>query len=140
MSESQLGVWLKGQYGPGMRYKSARQLSLAISDGDNPGLVFDIENRGSARVETMRKLANALDRSFVEVLLLAGWLSEDEVSEGGVTPAERTHLEKWRQLPDADRAMLEEISERLLGTGTALSGLRRVAENQGTDQAGPELQ
>ena len=121
MADSQLAVWLTTQYGAGKRYKSARQLSLAISDGVNAGLVFDIENRGSARVETLRKLATALDFSFVEVLVLAGWLSEDEVTGGDTSPEERTHLDKRRRLADADSAMLDEILERLLASGGGLS-------------------
>ena len=128
MAESQLGVWLKTQYGPGQRYKSGRQLSLAISDGDNPGLVFDIENRGSARVETMRKLATALDRSFLEVLVLAGWLSQDEVSAGGVTVEDRTLLEKWRGLGQADHDMLSEILDRLLVSSAAIEQARRATD------------
>lgn len=138
MAENQLGAWLKTQYGPGQRYKSGRQLSLAISDGDNPGLVFDIENRGSARVETMRKLATALDRSFLEVLVLAGWLSQDEVSSGGVSPEERSHLEKKRRLGASDHAMLSEILDRLLASNEATAESRRVADESPGYQAGPE--
>ena len=78
---SALGDWLRTQYGPGKPYKSARQLSLAISDGRNPNQVFDIESRGTARPETLQKIAEVLSVPIQTVYRIAGWLPEEEDSD-----------------------------------------------------------
>ena len=81
MPQNELATWLREQYGPDKRFKSARQLSLAVSEGTNAGLIFDIESRGRAKPETLQKLAEVLGVSVQTVYKMAGWLPEDEDSD-----------------------------------------------------------
>ena len=113
---SQLRNWLRTQYGPGKRFNSARQLSLAVSakqQSHNPNLVYDIESRGTAKIETLLALAGVLDVPPIRVFIEAGWISSEELKDN-LLENERRFLYKWRQLSLDDQRMLDVMAERLL--------------------------
>lgn len=115
---SQLRDWLRFQYGPGKLFKSARQLSLAVSakqHSHNPNLVYDIENRGTAKIETLLAVADVLDVPPIRIFIEAGWISAEELKDN-LLENERRFLYKWRQLSPDDQRMLDEVAERPLKT------------------------
>ena len=81
---SQLRDWLRVQYGQGKRFKSARQLSLAVSAqqrSHNPNLVYDIENRGTAKIETLLiSKVNTAAQILLAAVILA--IAAMELKEG----------------------------------------------------------
>jgi len=123
-------------YGPGKKFKSPRALSFAI--GRDPGAISKLEESGNATLEMVVNIARACDQSPVKFQIVAGWLSEEEVSSGGVSVEERSLLEKMRRLGQADQDMLSEILDRLLASNAASDGSRRVAEESQGYQVGPE--
>jgi hypothetical protein len=116
---SRLREWLRAQYGSGKRFKSARQLSLAVSgrsDSHNPNLVYDIENRGTAKIETLLHLAEVLDIPPIRIFIEAGWITESDLKDN-LLETERQFLYKWRLLTPEDQRMIREVAERLLQIG-----------------------
>ena len=103
--------WLREQYGPNKRYKSARQLSFAA--GRNQNLVNIIEERGQATADVLVDLARALDISPLRLFVLAGWITADEF-EADVSTRELEFIGQWRRLDQEDRGMLAEMMERIL--------------------------
>ena len=103
--------WLTDQYGPEKRFKSARQLSLAISAGRNPNLVFDIEHRGTAKIETLNKLAEALEISTRQLFELVGYIDPGDVNGTVLTLDEEELLTVYRRTPEAHRSMLRRLLE-----------------------------
>ena len=100
--------WLRRQYGrPGSRYRSARQLSLAISEGANANLIFDIEKRASAKIETFAKLAEALEVPLIEVFIEAGWLREE--ARSCLSEEDQEILAVYHRSPD--RPLMRRILE-----------------------------
>ena len=75
----ELREWLGRQYGPGAKYPSPRQLSLAISNNRNQGIVAEIENKGLVKFETAINLARATETPLVRILLMAGIVDESEI-------------------------------------------------------------
>lgn len=116
---SRLRDWLKAQYGSGREFTSARQLSLAVSaksGSHNPNLVYDIENRGTAKIETLLHLAEVLDIPPIRVFIEAGWITEDDLKDN-LLETERQFLYTWRLLTPNDQRMIHEVAERLLRIG-----------------------
>ena len=104
-----LTEWIRQQYGPDRRYKSGRQLSLAVSGGKNPNIVYDIETRGNARFDTLRKLSETLEVPLAVILVCAGWLTPDDLgqSEGSLTAEEVELLRLYRETrPDLRRVIV----------------------------------
>ena len=113
---SQLRDWLRVQYGQGKRFKSARQLSLAVSAqqrSHNQSLVYDIENRGTAKIETLLALAEVLEIPPIRIFIEAGWISSAELKDN-LLENERRFLYKWRQLSPEDQRLIDEVAGRLL--------------------------
>ena len=111
---TRLGAWLKTQYGPGRVFPSGRQLSLAVSEGNNPNLVFDIERRGNAKVPTLVKLADTLGVPAIRIFSLLGAVPETEAEDEGMSADERQVLAQWRRLPPDDQAAIGVIMAGLL--------------------------
>ena len=137
--ESQLGNWIKGQYGGASRYKTARQLSLAISEGRNPNQVFDIEARGTAKIETIAKIAAALDMAILDVFVAAGWIPQAEL-EAKASRVLTTNQEKAagvvETLPDDFADAWLESGERLLELALGSDSGRRAADDSPGYQGG----
>lgn len=104
-----LTQWIRQQYGPDRRYKSGRQLSLAISGGKNPNAVYDIETRGNARIDTLRKLSETLEVPLPAILVCAGWLTPDDLgqTDDSLTAEEVELLRLYRETrPDLRRVIV----------------------------------
>ena len=139
--ESELGKWIRDQYGAGHFYKTARQLSLAISDGRNPNQVFDIEARGTAKIETVCKIAAALGMPVLDVFVAAGWIpkAELEAKTGRVLTANQEKAAGLIEtLPDAFAGAWLESGERLLELAEASRPEPQVGEGSPESQASPE--
>ena len=76
--------WLKNQYGDGKKFVTRRQLSLAcFAPGDdhiNEGLIGQIETRGTAKPDTLRRVAEALGISPIHIFIEAEWIQASDVT------------------------------------------------------------
>lgn len=98
--------WLRSQYGPGTRYPSARQLSLAISGAKNQNAVADLESRGLSRLDTAAKLAEATSTPLVFILSLAGVIPGPDTLGYHLSREEEALLANYRRLsPEFRRAI-----------------------------------
>ena len=82
---------------------------MAISDGKNPNVVYDIETRDNARFGTLRKLSETLEVPLVVILVCAGWLTPDDLgqSENILTAEEVELLRLYRETrPDLRRVVV----------------------------------
>ena len=110
VEETSLGAWLRQQYGVTERFKSARQLSLAIpkpnggSHGQN--LIGGIVDRGSADAETLVAIARVLGVNPVKLFKLAGWLTDDDVEPPELTADEEDLVALFRNLPETQQLVL----------------------------------
>jgi hypothetical protein len=105
--ETALARWLKQQFGPDRRFKSARH--LAVAAGLSQGIVNIILERGHARPETLLKLADALEVPSERLFAIAGWL-RDEHSDAGssweLSADEAELLKRYRELPREGKTWL----------------------------------
>ena len=110
-SENAISVWLSQRIGPAEKFKSMRQLSLAV--GSNAGLISEIIATGTASAPTLVKLAEVLGESPLRLFVLAGWICEDEI-KAGLSVQEEKLVGRFRQLPGARRTVLLEVLEAML--------------------------
>ena len=79
--------WLNDQWGPGKKFASPRQFSLAISEGHDASALTHIESRGLTTIRTAQRIGHATGTGTLRVLLLAGVVTEEEIRElGGAAP------------------------------------------------------
>lgn len=83
----------------GGEYPTLRQFALAC--GLNQGTLNQIVDGGGPKADTLRKMAAATGECLLDLYVIAGWLTEEEVK--GVPRPEMTQLEfgllwKWRDL------------------------------------------
>lgn len=112
-----LVAWLRGQYGPDKKFKSARRLSLEA--GRSPNTVGVIEEVGHATAEVLIDLAGVIGVSPAEVFRIAGWLPENDVTQVlAENDQEVELLEGFRNLPEQ-------------GKHWTLGGIQRMLEIPG---------
>ena len=91
MAREKIREWLGGLIGPGKKYRSPRQLSVACGLSQNT--VSNILQAGSGDPDSLGKIADTVGRPRKEVFYMAGWLTEEdlnpEISEGA---------ERWLRL------------------------------------------
>ena len=126
--------WLNHQWGPGRRFASPRQLSLAISEGHEQNAVTNLENRGLTTIRNVERIARATGTSQLRVLLLAGVVTEEEIRElGGIAPNAGVlsiEEEEWVQmLRQAPPILRESILQGLR------AGLGTIQDSAGDSQA-----
>ena len=137
-----LNEWLGRQHTvAGAKYPSARQLSLAITDNHNGGMVSEIENRGLVKFETAINLALATETSVLRILMMAELVKKSDIEaiSGQVLSEDQ---ERANQIADEmtgglAKAWLRSGAE-LLEYEQALERPRRVADASPGYQAGPE--
>ena len=96
-----LNSWLRRQYDvPGAKYPSARQLSLAITNGKDQGTVGDIERRGITTFKRARELSAATETPVLQILLMAGLINESEIEGGTLSPQQVRAATVVGDLPD----------------------------------------
>jgi transcriptional regulator with XRE-family HTH domain len=105
--ETELARWLRQQFGPNQRFKSARHLSLAAGLSQN--MVNLIIERGGAGPETLIKLAELLEVPVERLFVKAGWLKDESLDTGStweLSEDEVELLQGYRELPQEGRAWL----------------------------------
>ena len=120
---NKLVEWLRSQYGPNKRYKSARSLSLAA--GRNPNTVIVIEERGHATAAVLIDLAEATGVRVLDLFILTGWVASDE-TEPNLSPDELALLSVYRQAPEQERSRLRRIMEAAVPYETEVVEERRA--------------
>ncbi len=131
---TRLFAWLSQQFGPDRRFKSARQLSLAAGFSQNvTGATIE---RGSAKPETLVQIVRALEVSPVSLFVIAGWLTEEDVTPGA-SEAEAKALSLARRLPRGFFEEWLESGERLLRLLQRSIAPSRVAEEGNDYRTGP---
>ena len=103
-----LVAWVRTQYGPGKRYKSARSLSIAARR--NPNTVMTIEERGRASAEVLVALARATDTSPLELFVMSGWIDSEEI-RFDLSPDEERLVKSYRQTRESLRPFLHKMME-----------------------------
>ena len=110
MATSEVKQWIDSLIGNGRAFRSARQLSL--SAGLNQNTVGNVLDTGRGDPETLGRIADAVGRGRVEVFMMAGWLSPEDL-----TPEmEEEHgrvLRLFLSLPEDAREEWLESGERL---------------------------
>lgn len=105
--ETELANWIRQQIGPDRRFKSARQ--LAVSAGLSQSVVNLIVQRGTARPETLKKLAGPLEIPVERLFAKAGWLKDRDLDTGSnweLSDDEVELLKRYRELPQEGRVWL----------------------------------
>jgi transcriptional regulator with XRE-family HTH domain len=105
--ETELARWLRQQFGPNQRFKSARHLSLAAGLSQN--MVNLIMERGGAGPETLMKLADLLGVPVERLFVKVGWLKDESLdanSTWDLSEDEAELLKGYRDLPQEGRAWL----------------------------------
>lgn len=113
---TRLSDWLKDQYGDGKKHVTRRQLSLACFDSGedhiNEGLIGQIETRGTAKPNTLRRVAKALGMQPIQVFIEAEWIKESDLQDN-LVETERQFLDIFRQLGIEDRHTLRRVAAGL---------------------------
>ena len=122
--------WLRQQYGEGRGFPNPRQLSLAASGGRNPNMISELESRGSARVETLEKLADVLGVPLVKLMVLTGWIKESDLKGPILSNEQRRILELWDHVPFEDRPLMERLVRVAGDSEDDQIPLGRVAETR----------
>ena len=134
--DMELFEWLNRQCGPGQKFASPRQLSLAISEGHDQSALSNMEARGLTTIRNVQRIAQATGISQLRVLLMAGIVTEDEIQEFGGLAAERGVLsieeEEWVQmLRQAPPILRESILQGLRAGLRTLEALGELSEEAG---------
>lgn len=99
-----LVAWLRDQYGPGKKFRSARSLSLAAGRSNN--FVSSIEESGHSTAEGLLALSKVLEIQPVPLFRIAGWLpAEVGAKVCAENPVEEKLLGDFRLLPEHGRHM-----------------------------------
>ncbi len=94
-----LVAWVQAQYGAGKKHSSGRKLAKAA--GRNVNAVNILEDSGEASAELLIDLARAAEVSPTEALVIAGYLTAEEVGPSNFKPTDKERLlvVEYRQLP-----------------------------------------
>ena len=99
----------------------------------NEGLIGQIETRGTAKPDTLRRVARALGIDPIRIFMVAGWVEASDLQDN-LQETERQFLDIFRQLGIEDRHTLRRVGEGFLRSGAGQDELRRVAEGPGSYQ------
>lgn len=87
---------------------------MALAADLDQSSVTAIIERGTAKPETLSRIARALGVSTVEAFMRAGWIAPEEIHQG-LSPDEADFLEEYRQLSGHHQGVLREVMRGLLG-------------------------
>ena len=96
--------------------------------------MFDIETRGTAKIETVLKLAAVLELPVMRVFVEAGWISEEELGDGGLTRDEQAVLDTFRSIPPERRPLMIALLETAARESQSLG---MIAETRAVYRADP---
>jgi len=109
MNQFPLSEWLSDHVGPGRRYSSARELSIAAGLGH--AIVTNIRQSGRGDPLSLIALADCIGTPRTEVFIKAGWLRPEDVVPD-LTSEEASVITGLRSLPAAQkRVILSMLSE-----------------------------
>jgi len=117
IKSNDLVKWVIGLYGDGKEFRSARDLSKAISDGRNPNAVSDIEAKGFASVRYLLELARVTNTPRIELFRKAGWIEGD--------PGEHEHNVRERTAINIVNNLSDEFVDVWLRNGDDLLNLSK---------------
>ena len=102
----QLVAWVRDQYGPGQRYRSARAWSIGARK--NPNTVINIEEIGHATADVIVALCEAIGVSPLIPFTLSGWVSQEELEGRSPTLSqdEADLVSGFQELPEEGRQWL----------------------------------
>ena len=106
--QTKLAEWLTRLYGPGTQFHSARQLALAA--GLNDSTLSRIIERGSASPDSLIAIARAVGEEPLQLLVMAGWLTEAEVSKK-LNKRETDLLHRFRHMRPKFKDLLIGVAE-----------------------------
>ena len=129
--------WVRQQYGPGRKYRSARQWSIAA--GRNVNAVNTLEEVGHATPEVVVDLARAAGVSPIHVLIISGLLHDGE-AETKISDDALEVVAGWDQLPQQGRHWMLGSLRGMLQIANGQGESRRVVEEGPGYQAGPGSQ
>lgn len=115
IKSNDLVEWVNALYGDGKEFRSARDLSKAISEGRNPNAVSDIEAKGFASVRYLLELARVTGTPRIELFRKAGWIEDD--------PGEHEHGARERKALDIVSNLSDEFADLWLSHGEDLAKL-----------------
>ena len=115
---NQLVAWVRDQYGPGKKFRSARAWSIGAHK--NPNTVNNVEEVGHATADAIVALCEAIGVSPLIPFTLSGWVSQDEWEGQGPTLSqdESALVRGFQDLPEEGRQWLLR----------SLQGMRQFAE------------
>ena len=92
--------------------------------------MFDIESRGTAKIETVLRLAAVLEVPVIRVFVEAGWISEEDLGDGGLTTDERAVLDTFRSIPPERRPLMIALLDTATQHDTSQTQDNQVAETR----------
>ena len=111
MAQAEIKEWIGSLIGPGTRFRSPRQLSVA--SGLSQSTVGNIWETGRGDPESLGKIADTVGRRRVEVFLMAGWLKPSDLNEE-ITQQTDGLIKLYFALPEDAREAWLESGEKLL--------------------------
>ena len=123
---TELVEWLRSQYGPGRKFSTPRQLSIAA--GRNQNAVASIEEKGHATADVLVDIARVVGESSLVPFQLMGWLKEEAIANG-LSANENYFISLYRSLSPHQREVLIEVA------GAMIEPASRTRESP---PAGPE--
>ena len=115
-----LTKWLRAQYGPGRRWPTLRQFSIACG---NERMVPRLETQGTGDVSSLRAVSRATGEPLVNLMLLAGLVTVEEMSprrSERLTGEEQQVLQGFRELNPEGREAVVRLLRVLLETAPSL--------------------
>ena len=127
MGQAEIRDWIGSLIGPGKRFRSPRQLSVA--SGLSQNTVSNILLTGRGDPESLGKIADTVGQSRAEVFFMAGWLKPGDL-DGSITEETARWITLFFSLPEDARLALLESGERV----RQLLDARAQATHQGQTQ------
>ena len=120
MGQAEIKNWIGGLIGPGKRFRSPRQLSVAAGLSQNT--VSNIWQTGRGDPDSLGKIADTVGRPRFEVFFMAGWLSPSDLDPRISEDAARLLIEYYSLPEDGGLALIATaVQLRILLEGRAES-------------------
>lgn len=111
MAQAEIRDWIGSLIGPGKKFRSPRQLSVAAGLSQNT--VSNIWQTGRGDPESLGKIADTVGRPRIEASFMAGWLRPSDL-DGSITEETARWISLFFALPEDARLALTESAVQLL--------------------------
>ena len=108
MAQAEIRNWIGSLIGPGKRFRSPRQLSVAAGLSQNT--VSNIWQTGRGDPESLGKIADTVGQPRFEVFYMAGWLSPGDLDVRITEDTARLLNEYFSLSDDARLAVIESMA------------------------------